>query len=389
MGVSVVLPWGATAWADGGITTEGPLTVFRSGTTATNLALEWVQVAPSTNRAPRLVFEFGFATEEEPVPQTFVDSFSVTLQALGAGGGTALLLTADVFGPAWAPSNPGGLLVEATSLSYTNVPFAAVTPSLPLRSAYSVSYLLPPELSGRSVSLFMDFFDNGSALRSLAYVTNVRVESAPDTNRAPAFVVVESTPAPGLPYREEPGAVVDIAGRVVRVPAAPRVQFFRLESEFESEIGRLEVLPDRYRMIYGVRPAGLKVQASAEVEGPYLDVAGAEFDAMEQAMAVPVVSGTRYLRLVSAVALRIKALRWSEGRILLPFDLQPRVLALWSGRTVEGPYIAERAAEVDLGARMVTLPLGGSQRFFRLRSDLPLRITQIRQDGAFYELRYE
>src|SRR5438132_4952227 len=80
--------------AQSGISTEGPLTIFRTGTNEPLLTLSLPFSAPPTNSPSVLRFDFGFATEEPDLPDTFFDSFSVTLQRNDQSA-TALLLTAD------------------------------------------------------------------------------------------------------------------------------------------------------------------------------------------------------------------------------------------------------------------------------------------------------
>lgn len=373
--------------AEAGISYEGDLTVFRSSTNSSFLTLELPYVAPSADQRPRLLFEFGFSTEQRLLPITFLDSFSVTLQGTEASS-SALLLTADAFGVAWAPPNPGGLPLDDSGLSYTNIPFASVDPILPWRFAFAVSYLLPPQLCDGPLSLFLDFLDTSSPLRSLAYVTRLLLQTSPGTNREPSYVVLESSTSPSGPYQEEPGAKLDLPNRTITAPETAPIYFFRLSSDLESMIAQFQVLPDRFEMVYGTRPAGLKVLASPRVEGPYSEVLDAQFDAAEQAMSVRADKDAEYFVLESTPPVQISGAKLLNDRLLLPFEAPPARLSLLSSPTARGPYTGESAAQVDPTLRTIRLPRSGSQRYFRLRSDIALRITRIERQGGLYLLYF-
>src|SRR5205085_11325535 len=130
----------------GGISTEGPLTVFRGDSNDFLLTLTLPFDAPGTNAQPRLDFIFGFATDEPASNGVIADSFSATLQDSNQAS-TALLFTADRSGVDWAPENPGGLTISVTNLSASATNFPNLNPSLDISYAYIVSFLLPPELT--------------------------------------------------------------------------------------------------------------------------------------------------------------------------------------------------------------------------------------------------
>jgi hypothetical protein len=113
----------------GGITNEGPYTVFRTDANDALLTLSLPFDVPGTNVQPRLDFIFGFSTDEPAAAATFFDSFSVTMQNTNQTT-TALLLTADRSGVDWAPANPGGLPIAPAELRYVARPFPGLAPPM-------------------------------------------------------------------------------------------------------------------------------------------------------------------------------------------------------------------------------------------------------------------
>jgi hypothetical protein len=122
----------------------------------------------STELGPAFHFRLTFETDEIPSPNFFADSITVSLFGSDPNR-TAALVTLDVFGLNRAPSNPGGFFLEQSSISYEVAPPLVGTT---LGSAQSFDFLVqvPDELSGESLTVALDIFDNGDAARSLAFV---------------------------------------------------------------------------------------------------------------------------------------------------------------------------------------------------------------------------
>jgi hypothetical protein len=78
--------------------------VLRTGAGEPLISRSLPLAIPATTPLPKLSFEFGFATDELNTPQTFFDSFSISLQGPEPAT-TLLLLTADLLGVTWAPAN--------------------------------------------------------------------------------------------------------------------------------------------------------------------------------------------------------------------------------------------------------------------------------------------
>jgi hypothetical protein len=99
--------------------TNGPLvTEFRTLPVSSNLYL------------PRLEFNFGFATDETFEPETFLDSFTVTIQDTNQSN-TAIYLTIDAGGLVLAPPTPGTIFLELSNISTAPISYPALLPVLP------------------------------------------------------------------------------------------------------------------------------------------------------------------------------------------------------------------------------------------------------------------
>ncbi len=366
------------------LTQEGPYAVFRSD--PANLFLlthTSLLTVPSGDRAPELHFEFGFTTEEAGEPGVFTDSLTFTLQATNADA-TAVLLTVDRSGVLWAPPTAGGLV--PTNLTSTTTPFAPLQPVFTNAFAYAVSWLLPREFAGLSVFLFADFFDNQDAVRSTAYLSQVQIEALAVTNE-PTVMTLESSAALLGPYAVEEGARVDFTNRTVTLSGSAGRRFFRLSSDYLSQVGRIEFTPDRIRLRYGVLPEGVTVEGAEGVTGPYRLVTEWQFDADRQAIWVDVTAANQFLRVRSAVPLRLESVV-EGGRVFLLYELRPSVIALWSSARVEGPYAQEGNPSVDWTGRWISVSRWGQARFYRLRGDVPVRMTTLERRAEDLVIHY-
>ena len=372
----------APCGAGAGISEEDGYTVFRTGGEDPLLTLELSLAVPAWDRAPRLVFDFGFSTAEPEEPGTFFDSFSVTLQNAQRSA-TALLLTADRYGVGWAPVTTAGLAVSLEDLVWEEEVFPDLAPAYEFRSAYAVSYTLPEVLAGGVADLYFDLFDNLNGFGSLAYVRNVRVESMPPVD---ASVVLESAVSVNGPYVEELGAVVDQAMQQVRLPRGVGRRFFRLGSDWASEVLISSVAGELVRFRYGMLPPGLEVESAAAAVGPY-GREEAEVAVLEQVLRVPLRAEVQFYRLRAEVAVRIEGIRVEGEAVVLEYGTEPRPVVLQSAQEVDGPYAEEGGVRVDAQDR--TIEWGGGLRFYRLRAEVARRITRwergINETVLYYE----
>src|SRR6266480_4166489 len=268
--------------AQSGISTEGPFTVFRTGTNEPLLTLSLPFSAPPTNSPSLLRFDFGFATEEPDLPDTFFDSFSVTLQRNDQSA-TALLLTADRTGVQWAPTNPGGLTLNPTDdVQHADTPFPNLTPSLALKFAYSITFALPMALAGGPLTLFLDLFDNLNAASSLAYVQGMRLESVV------SGVKLHSADNVSGPYSEEPGAAHDEAARTFTLSKPAGNRFFRVFTDKPTRILSIRSVGPQLVIRYQFEvPGQLALLTSSAVTGPFAADTNAVLDLINQTFTLP------------------------------------------------------------------------------------------------------
>jgi hypothetical protein len=121
---------------------------------------------PGTSGGATAIIDFGFATQEQPRPGLFADSFTISITG---PDGTGYLVTIDANGTKWAPLVTGALPVLASSIQRQTSPFLVPTEGLPNTASYVMGYTLPANWQGVPLTVNFDLFDNQDALRSLAY----------------------------------------------------------------------------------------------------------------------------------------------------------------------------------------------------------------------------
>jgi hypothetical protein len=310
--VSLVLFFGRFgALAQGGVTTEGDLTVFRTGGSDPFLSLMMPLAAPPTNVAPLLQFEFGFATDEGDVPETFFDSFSVTVQGDDAAQ-SALLLTADRTGVAWAPPNAGGIQVDPGEVNRQVVTGESVDPKLALQVAYSVSFILPAVLLGRPIKVFFDFFDNLNGTNSLAYVKNVRL---------PSGIRLQSATLSAGPFSDESSTLLDEVQDTFTLNAPTGIRFFRIVADRTLRI--IDIKPAANNIVIRYERVQLKVESSNQIDGTFAEMAGASLDEASRKFTFSKEAGSRFFRVASEVKTRLKAPVLSGDQIVMEYEFNP------------------------------------------------------------------
>ena len=377
---------GSSLAQQGGITNEGPLTVFRTGTNESLLTFSLPFDVPPTNVVPRLEFDFGFATDEPDAAGTFFDSFSATLQD-NEQSATALLLTADRTGVQWAPANPGGVTLSSNDIDRAVAPFANVNPRLAMLFSFSVGYLLPPEFSGRAITLFFDFFDNLNQFASLAYVRDVRIETS--AIAPPAIPNLQSSASVAGPFADESGVSIDISNRLMTLPQFGRARFFRLRSDLPALINRLRIEGEQLIFEYAFQPKILILQSAPLVEGPYLDETNAVLDVSAQTISVIESGGTRFFRIRSDPQAVISRLEAVGDRLVLHFEFQPGFVALQSSAAAGGPYAEESGVVAESADRVLKISKSGQARFYRIRFDQTTHIVNLTLGNGALVFHYE
>ena len=128
---------------------------------------------------PLLSFDLGFATDEQPTPGTFLDSFTVSIQD-NAQRFSAVYLTIDGSGAQWAPPSPGALTLDSASIARIPIAYPDLQPSLPQQTAFEVTAPIPSEFEGSTVNVFFEFFDHQDSTPSQVWFSDVRVVSVPE-----------------------------------------------------------------------------------------------------------------------------------------------------------------------------------------------------------------
>lgn len=127
----------------------------------------------------KLLFTFGFATEEAVVPGSFLDSYTVTLQTTDQRA-AVVYLTTDAHGLVLAPASPGAVVIDPASITLVATTYPDLLPEFPHRLAYQVDAAIPAELQGGSLSVFFDLFDNQDAKASQAWFSDLQVVVVPE-----------------------------------------------------------------------------------------------------------------------------------------------------------------------------------------------------------------
>jgi hypothetical protein len=309
------LPGKGVGRAQGGISTEGPLTLFRTGGNESLLSLNLPFNAPPSNAVPVLRLDFGFATSEPDDSSTFYDSFSLTLQR-GDNSATALLATADRTGIQWAPPASGALPINASEIRRAETNFPSLSPDLAIKFAFSVSFALPSVLTGGPLKLFFDLFDNLNPAHSLAFVRDVRIESA----ILPPVKLLSTTPVTAA-FVEETGAILNEANRTFTLPRPAGNRFYVVQADQLTRIVSARAVGSQLLIEYAFPQ--LALQSAAEVTGLFADETGAVLDQVTRTFRTSPPGGKRFYRIRSEVKTRITRLRLQGAEAVLDYEALP------------------------------------------------------------------
>ena len=297
------------------IASEGPRTVFRTGTNEVLSTLSLLFNPAPTNTPAVLRFDFGFATSEPDLPDTFFDSFSATLQGSDSSN-TALLFTADRTGVQWAPDNPGGLTLNSGDLQHAAQSFPDLSPGLALKFAYSLTFLLPAPLLTGPLTLFFDLFNNLNAAMSLAFVQDLRIESAVRGVRLSSAAAIDG------PFTEETGAAWDEANRTFSLGKPGGNRFFRIFSGRPTRIVQLR--PTGSQLLIDYQFVQTKLFSAATVTGPYTQEAGALLNEINRSFTLNKPGGNaRFYKIHSDAKARISRLNLQGNQVIVDYEFQP------------------------------------------------------------------
>lgn len=326
---------------------------------------------PSSAFGPRLELDFGFATDEIGAAGTLMDSFSITLQIPNDPATTTLLLTTDAFGVHWAPPNAGGLAIDETDISREAAPFPGGDPELDLKFSFRLSFPVPSSLAGRSAVLFLDLFNNQNETPSRAVVNGIEIL----TDRPVDRLIVQSAASPAGPFADEPNVDIDEAEGVATVRLSGRPLFFNIRSEAAVTITGERVEGEHIVLDYAFAAPTAVLESSPNVDGPYSEVAGAIYDAVEKTVVVNPPAGNRFFRLRSTPRTVIVATESDGIRLVFRYAFQPATLALQTSTQPDGPFSDESGVKIDVVEQTMRRPRNEVARFFRVISDPPVRLT--------------
>jgi hypothetical protein len=280
------------------------------------------------------------------------------------------------------------LALAPEDIDLQEVTFPDLAPVLDLESAFAVSYELPPALTGQSLTLYFDLFDNLNALASLAYVAEVQISTLPPTGPPPNLKVWSARQAGG-PYQEEREFTVDPTNQVIRLVPEGVHGFFRLESSPRARVIDLSRDEEDWILTYAFDPETMIVESALSAEGPYTAEVSPEIDIVSQTIRLPLPDLPRFFRLRSEVAADLASVRVEPHRLVIAYAFLATSVKLLGADGCLGPYTIESATRHDSESREMRVRRGGSVRFLRLSADEPLRITNIWTEGSVVVVSYE
>jgi len=125
----------------------------------------FVPVSPD---APWIRIAIGFATDETVTPNTFFDSATLTLQN-DSSSLAAILFTADCSGWYWSPAG-GTVAIDPNTIDRSGIPFPYLTPIYAQQTAWLLNIPVPISMTGQTLNLHLDLFDNQNTIGSLAWM---------------------------------------------------------------------------------------------------------------------------------------------------------------------------------------------------------------------------
>lgn len=154
------------------------LSVVRTGTGGSPLATESQTIfVPFSDNGAWIRLALGFATDETVAPNTLFDSATLTLQ-YGSTAPTAIVFTADCNGWHWSPSG-GTVVIDPNEIDHSSILFPDLTPTYAQQTAWLLTFPAPPSMTGQTLDLHLDLFDNQDSVGSLAWMAPATVIPEP------------------------------------------------------------------------------------------------------------------------------------------------------------------------------------------------------------------
>jgi hypothetical protein len=277
--------------------------------------------------------------------------------------------------------------LTAESLTRESVGFGEHATELRVKLAYAVSLWLPPELTGQTATLLLDLFDNQNDRASFGYVDDITI--IPGTPVGPTFVVLQSAAMVHGPFADEPDATHNPPSRTLSLLAAARQRFFRTRAGAQTRITNFRIAGEDFVFRYEYLAPELVLQVAPTPEGPFVDEPAAVVDLAQRTVAVPFGDPPRYLRLRGNLAATLTRVVSFGPPLVLGFAIDPASVRLEYANSVTGPFAEESGVRTDTALQSLTVHRLGGARFYRLRSDVSLRITSFRREGERLIFQYE
>ena len=131
------------------------------------------------------------------------------------------------------------------------------------------------------------------------------------------------------------------------------------------------------------------LQSAANPAGPYADETGVFVDTNRLKVTVAKSGVDRFYRVRSNTPMTIKQFILRGGDLLFAYEFLEVVVVLQSAAQVEGPYRDETNYTVDPAGRSIRLVRPAENRFYRIRSTMPVIISRKELTGNEWVFFYE
>jgi hypothetical protein len=270
---------------------------------------------PTNLLAASLRFDLAFATDEQPVPGEFSDSWTVSLRNSDRSY-VAPVVTVDLFGATWRPSGSAGQTFEGMLLVEPASPPAAGA-GRAVQSAYRVALEVPLLLLGPlGGTLVLSLFDNLDSEASLGLLQNLEV--GPSLRES---IVVESSASAAGPYALEGGAIINRVHRRITLPGGGVGRFYRLRADGPSRIQRMRLTNRELIFDYDTNGSRVALESSARVAGPFALESGVVNAPEARQLRIAPYPGSRFYRLRSDTPLKILRVERQGADVILYYDL--------------------------------------------------------------------
>jgi len=342
-----------------------PLPISAALTTESPTALQSVRVPaelPFGVGLVRVEFDLTWATTERAVPNTFLDSVSLSFQPPGTTD-IALLWTADASGSYWFPMQDGNLRFPETHLQYTPIDPPQPTPLGPgsTTTSFAVALSLPVAWQNCEIGIWLDLFHNQDPAPSQGWLENIRL-----TARDP-FFLLESSVTPEGPFSAEMGVIHRPESQEFELPIGGHARFFRLRADSTVRLRMLPQDSESWRFAYEFPEPDPRLESAPQLQGPYTLESTARLDGTTRRFLLTApAGGNRFFRVRANVRTAITRIQSAGVTTRIEFEYRPRVFSLQSSAQPCGPYADDPSAHFDTARQIISVPRLPRIRIFRI-----------------------